>query len=76
MFKKFSQAVINLITKSVKIPPSPLSILTSNSSNSLIEKDEIELQIMKDDLLDLEDIKEPISSNKKNNLSLDNITNV
>jgi hypothetical protein len=68
--------VINLITKSVKIPPSPLSILTSNSSNSFTEKDEMELQMMKEDLLDLEDIKEPVSSNKKNNLSLDNITNV
>ena len=68
--------VINMISKSVKVPPSPLSFITSNSSNSFTEKDEMELQIMKEDLLDLEAINEPVSSNKKNNLSTDNITNV
>ena len=67
--------VINMTTKSVKMPLS-LTPLSSNSSNSFTQKDEVELQMLKDDLELVEDIKEHISSNDKLNVSIDNITNV
>jgi hypothetical protein len=69
--------IINMTTKTTKIPLT-LSSLNSNSSNeSFTPKDEIELLLMKDDLELLKDTQSnQVGSNPNLKISLDNITNV